>query len=121
VSSGRVANQSPANNGDTRDSDKEDNTYAGKEYFAGPFDTQKEAMLKAFKQKDWTVRVVRLDNGLEALETGGRISSYINPNASGRLKDRLVDKRLVDDFGVWNIGDLTEGQLADYYAGEDSR
>ncbi|KIM75338.1 hypothetical protein PILCRDRAFT_827433 [Piloderma croceum F 1598] len=121
VSSGRVANKSPVNAGDPRGTNKESNTYVDEEYFAGPFDTQQEAMLKAFNQKDWTVRVVQLDNGIQALETGGRISSYINPNGSGGLKDRLVDKRLVDDFGVWNVNELTEGQLADYYTEQDSR
>jgi len=64
--------------------------------------------------KDWTMRTVQLDNGIEALETGGRITSYIDPNKGGRLKDRLVDKRLVDEYGVWDINDLTGGQLSDY-------
>jgi hypothetical protein len=121
VSVCRVANKGPVNDGGPRGTVKEDNTYVDEEYFAGPFDTQEEAMLKAFKQKDWTVRVVQLDNGIQALETGGRISSYIDPNGSGRLKDRLVDKRLVDDFGVWDVDELSEGQLADYYMEEDSR
>jgi len=116
VSSGRVANKGPVNDGDPRGTNKEGNNFVDEEYFAGPFDTQNEAMLKAAKQKDWTVRVVQLDNGIQALETGGRISFYIDPNGSGRLEDRLVDTRLVDDFGVWDLDELSEGQLFEYLA-----
>jgi hypothetical protein len=84
--------------------------------FAGPFDTQREAMLNIMGMKDWTVRVVTLENGIEAVEAGGRIKSYLHPHRSGGIKDRQVDKRLVDDFGAWSIDELSEGELAEYLA-----
>ena len=64
---------------------------------------------------------VKLDNGTLAVERGGRISAYINPKESATLKDMLVDRRLVDDFGVWDIDKLTEDQLVDNRKGQDSR
>jgi hypothetical protein len=120
-SSGRVSNKY-RNSGDPADADADSQTYnhAEGESFAGPFDTHEEALLKVMNFKDWTVRPVQLDNGIEALETGGRITSYIDPNKGGRLKDRLVDKRLVDEYGVWDINDLTDGQLSDYMGEHDN-
>jgi len=52
----------------------------------------------------------------EAVEAGGRIKSYLHPHRSGGIKDRQVDKRLVDDFGAWSIDELSEGELAEYLA-----
>jgi hypothetical protein len=75
-------------------------------------------MLKALKMKDWMMRVVTLKDGREALESGGHITSYINPNQSGRFQDRLVDMRLVDDYGVWSLDELSEGELAGYLVEE---
>ena len=96
-----------------------DDPSAGKSDHGQAFDTQEEALLNMMNFKDWTRRVVTLEDGVEALETGGRITSYLNPDTSGRLKDRLVDKRLVDEFGVSSVDDLTEGQQVEYFAGEE--
>jgi hypothetical protein len=62
------------------------------------------------------VRVVDLDNGMQGLVCGGRITSYIDPHKPGRIKDRLVDCQLLDEYGATDIDDLTEGQLAEYLA-----
>jgi len=75
-----------------------------------------EALLKIMGMKDWTVRVVRQSNGMDGLEAGGKLMGYIDPTKGGRLKDRIVDRSLVDDFGVSDINELTEGQMAEYFA-----
>lgn len=76
--------------------------------------------LRALGMKDWTVRVTTAKNGMEAVEAGGRITAYIDPNASGRIKDRLVDPLLVDEYGVTSIDELTDGQMAEYFAEKES-
>jgi hypothetical protein len=73
------------------------------------------SLLNALGWKNWDVRVLPAENGVEAVEVGGHITGYLNPG-SGRLKDRFVDKRLVDDFGVSSIDELSEGELAEYLA-----
>jgi hypothetical protein len=107
VSSRRVANKS---RNDSGDANRDDKIYGEDGSFAGPFDTQ--------DFKETIPRVVKLENGMQALETGGYITSYLGPGVSGKIKDRLVDTRLVDQYGVWSVDELTEGQLADYLAEE---
>jgi hypothetical protein len=52
------------------------------------------------------------------LAPGGRITGYVRPGP-GRLRYRFVDPRLVEDFGVYDIDDLTEGQLGEYLAAQE--
>ena len=87
-------------------------------YQRAPKDEAEESLLNALGMKDRTVRLTKDENGNEVVTTGGRITSYLRPG-SGGLKDRLVDPRLVEDFGVYDINDLTEGQLADYFAAQE--
>lgn len=115
ASSRRVANKSRNDSGDPN---RDHKTYMESRdgSFAGPFDTRNEALLKLMGFKDWTVRTVPLENGIEAVVAGGRVTCYLHPNH----KSDPVDKRLVDDFGVWSIDELSDCELADYLADSDS-
>jgi hypothetical protein len=42
---------------------------------------------------------------------------YLHSDTSRRLRDRMVDRVLVEHYGVEDIDELSEGQLADYLAG----
>jgi hypothetical protein len=68
-----------------------------------------KSLLRQMGMKDWTVRVVTAKNGMEAVECGGRLTAYVDPKASGGLKDRLVDPHLVDEYEVTSLDELSEG------------
>ena len=53
------------------------------------------------------------DDGMKGLIYG---EGYIDPHDVGRIKDRLIERKLVDGYGVTTIEDLTEGELAEYLA-----
>ena len=82
-----------------------------------PKDDAGRSLLAALGMRDWAVRVTKDEIGREVVTAGGRVTAYVKPGP-GRLKHRLVEPRLVDDFGVWDIEDLTEGQFADYFAAQ---
>ena len=72
--------------------------------------------------KNWDVCVTKDEKGNEVLTAGGRVTAYLRPGSPyERVKDRLVDPLLVENFGVYDIDDLSEGQLAEYLMAEEER
>ncbi len=81
-------------------------------------DETEESLLNALGMKDCTVHLTKDEKGNEVVTAGGRVTGYVRPGP-GRLKHRLADPRVVEDFGVYDINDLTEGQLAEYLAAQE--
>jgi hypothetical protein len=80
-----------------------------------------ETLLKELGMKDWKVGITNATNGLEAIESGGHITAYINPDDTGRMRDHLVDLLLFDEYGAMDVNNLTDGQMADYFAKKESQ
>ena len=112
LSSRRVANKSQTDSGDAN---RDNKIYLEDGSLSGLFDTEAEALWEAVESKGWKGRVVKLENGMETWEHFGRIVAYINP-IPRTIKDILVDKHLVDDFGGWSLDELSEGQLTECLA-----